>query len=131
MPYFINIGRAADNVINFFNPDDSVLFLWRVNQDAKPDAGYSYDSQDGRFELASQPLAFPSDTYEIFAHAAEAWSNAAGAQPNLGGAFDRIRQVDLREYDFGDTILDHSGQFTSTNMRRHPYWQRLLEGFNL
>jgi hypothetical protein len=83
--------------------------------------------------IRTDPLVFPDDTYEIFAHAAEARSNAAGAQIDLGGVFDRNRQVNLslQPFEFDDTRPDHSGQFNSTNMRRHVYWQTLLQKFDL
>ncbi|MGH7976412.1 MAG: hypothetical protein ACREC8_07095, partial [Limisphaerales bacterium] len=56
----------------------------------KPDVGYSYDTASGLFyqgTLLTDPLYFPTNTYQIFSYADPAWSYALGAQVNVGGAF--------------------------------------------
>src|SRR5262249_36575152 len=46
-PYFVNIGRAATRLVNFYNPQDYALGWWGTNQNTKPDFGYTYDGMGG------------------------------------------------------------------------------------
>jgi hypothetical protein len=130
-PYYADIGEAADNLINFFNPVDDALGWWLTNQDLKPTEGIEYVFGD--FVGPEGVLTFPDDTYDIYAYAAEARSEALGRVPDVGGPFDETRQVNLDSiaFGFGGSPSGHSAQFYSTNMQRNLYWATLLERFGI
>jgi len=127
-PYFAPIDGAANRLINFYNPNDFALGLpWMLNQDSKPDFGWTYDILAAQWQRGMTVLAFPNDRYEIFAHIAEARSLPLGRQPDVNGPFDSALQVNLDlEFEFGGgQRTSHSAQFQATNMDRWEYWWRL------
>jgi len=133
-------------IYNFYNPDDNALNGWTHGQNLKPNDGdgispdehYFYDSSAGQFYnddgvSPRRNLAFPADTYEIYAHGAEARSLALGATEhpfisrnfNLKTGFD---PAGVPGAGFTNSREDHSAQFHGTNMIRHLFWKRLIEG---
>jgi hypothetical protein len=131
--YFVNVGGAS-RYINLFNRDDYALEKWELNQDLKPDSGYSYDvccgsdADGGLFRRGSTELLWPADAFELFSFCVEARCYAVGAQTGLGGAFTTDGQIDLRlsPFQFGEAHIGHSAQFRSTNMQRWSIWEELL-----
>jgi len=137
-PYFERVGLAADKLVNFYNGSDyATASPWAASQDAKPNPSWGYDAVQGFYRTAyddpftRQPLSFPADRYEIFAHIAEARSLPLGRQPNVGGPFSTSDQLDLdAQFGFGGAAdASHSAQFLSTNMLRGPYWAALRNVF--
>jgi len=141
MPCYFSSSTGASRFINFFNKDDWALGWWEVDQNLKPneDAGYHYrPGQNGaeeyiRGHIFETSLYLPQDIFEIFPFIIEARSLALGAQANVGGVFRPNDEVDLRTGPllFGDAHKGHSGQFRSTNMKRHVFWERTLQRMQL
>ena len=146
--YFADLGNAADQLVNFFNPQDYATNgskSWPMNQATKPDLGYD-ELDDGRYvrdgflSTTFLNLANPQQRYEAFSFAGEPQSKALGAQPNVGGPFlgsdGKRRQLDLSTElglgaNFTQRQWDHSAQFNGTNMVRWHYWDALLKAFGL
>ena len=138
-PCYFNSSAGAGTYVNFFNTNDFALGFWQIDQNLKPDfiAGYSYDGTN--FWHNGVLLLFPTDTYEIFAHADEARCFAMGAQPNLGGVFRTSTQIDLWNVWPPDTHPSgsyrehtwHSGQFRSDTVAQWNFWKTLLGPFGL
>lgn len=137
-PYF---GSITQKTFNFYNRDDAALEGWETGQNWKPNElegyrcdGFNADDNSGRFLYnADPPLSFPTDAYEIFAHAAEGRSYALGTRALVGakGNFDLQRFSDSR-FDFTNEQEDHSGQWNGTMMIRHEFWSvLLLDAFEL
>jgi hypothetical protein len=145
-PYFRQIDRVATRIFNYHNKDDYALGhnLWELNQDTKPDTGWRYATNrwyreetvisGGTTNTLHIRLSFEKDTYEIYAHIAEARSKALGSAVygvyTVGGPFNG-EPVNLNELPFlyRDAPYEHSAQFRSFNMRRHTYWRNLLDSF--
>jgi hypothetical protein len=80
-------------------------------------------------------LNVASDRHEVFAYAAEPWSDALGTttlDTNAGGAFGATpgSQLNLHTFDpqtsenpinFGERQWDHSAEFNGTNAVRRYY----------
>ena len=129
--YFSRLGRVAENMINFINEDDFALGFWRLNNALKPERilGYRYNSRSEQFFRQSTLLRFPDNRYEIFSFAARSFSGPLGAT-QVRGVVNRT--VDLkREFGFGGSSTDHSGQFMGNIQDIGPYWARLLNEMNL
>ncbi len=152
--YYAGIGSAGE-IVNFHNIQDDALDGWTKGQDLKPnngagpvvqgvqvhispDEGYDYDPIIIPVRLfyhegpPRRDMLFPDQTYEIFAHSAEARCYAIGAREinafpsvNLNSGFSEP------DYNFTDTAEDHSAQFRATNMSRHEFWNELLDQFAL
>jgi hypothetical protein len=146
--YFTGIKAVASNrVINFHNRDDYALGLWLVNQWQKPDLTYNYSDRwfDGRPPEfwrqdvdGRQHLALSYDTYEIFAHAAEAKSPPLGAAVgdgySVGGQItDSVdchrldAESPLSRVNFLKDSEDHSAEFLGVAMQRWIFWQMFLD----
>jgi hypothetical protein len=91
---------------------DWALDKWQINQDFKPDSGYSWSTVPGTNEVYfyttasdTSQLIFPQNTYNIFSFITQARCYALGAQINVAGAFNTSLQVELDEtpYNFLDT----------------------------
>jgi hypothetical protein len=124
--YFSRLGRVAENVINFINEDDFALGFWRINNALKPDRilGYRHNGRSEQFFRNSTLLRFPENRYEIFSFAARSSGGPLGAT-QVRGVVNRT--VDLkREFGFGGSSADHSGQFMGNIQTIGPYWARLL-----
>lgn len=146
--YYDGIKDTVKRIFNFHNQEDAALSGWETGQDLKPDFGWIYDNQrwgQGYFIPNPLPIGsnipvfvnelfFPVDTFEIYAHIAEARSHALGAavrdDETVGGeiydGFDLNRGFSLSSQNFTDSSEDHSAQFLSTNMDRNEYWKQLL-----
>lgn len=154
--YYEDIGSTGA-VVNFHNVGDDALNGWTKGQDFKPndgagipitvgplsgtipispDEGYDYEILPVKLYYHVGPprrnMIYPHDTYEIYAHSAEARCFALGA-----GSVPAFTSVDLSNgfskasYNFGVGSEDHSAQFRGTNMIRHEFWERLLDEFGL
>jgi hypothetical protein len=130
-------GKAG-RYFNYFNDVDFALRLWKVDQQTKPDTGYTYVDHGPPPSIGFRRsigfnvtwLSFPTDRYEIFSWAAESRSFALGAQPVNGVVTESGgTNVDLREppFRYGREPESHSGQFAKSNAKRGDYWRRLLE----
>jgi len=136
--YFAN-SAGAGTYVNFFNANDWALngSHWQLNQDLKPDDGYSPFIPNFYFSRGDGTrLNFPANTYEIFAYCDEARCYAIGAQVNVSGVFKKgavYQQVDLGQspFNFVDTHKYHSGQFRSDNMSRTAFWNMVLTKMQL
>ena len=148
-PYFYGtknnggIGASADHLVNYFNRKDYALTsrkAWPANQTTKPDnlAGYIVGLTGDSFHRGrlvdgiptGQVLKFPSDRYEIFAHAAPAFSSALGAQ-SVKGVFTDEVDLGASPFNFSGDAADHSAQFNSDLMTRYPYWEQLMKSFGI
>jgi hypothetical protein len=135
-PCYFNYSSGAVTYVNFFNANDWALNAdhWQLNQDLKPDFGYSYNGYTGRFFRGTfilDELFFPTNTYELFAYCIEARCYALGAQADVGGAFKAngiYQQVDLAAPPFSFDIQHkyHSGEFRSDNAQRWQYWNEAM-----
>jgi pimeloyl-ACP methyl ester carboxylesterase len=153
-PFF---NPIKGKVFNFYNESDAALIGWETGQTLKPNdlgvpgEGYFCDgyyeatpnhpAEDGEFVYAplrafipdtftnETPLEMPGDTYEIFAHCAEARSYALGARMTdaVRDNFDLGSEFDDPDQFFGGGGEDHSGQFRGTMMLRNEFWKVLLE----
>jgi hypothetical protein len=134
--YFSDIGGAG-SFINFYNPNDWALEAdhWQLDQDFKPDVGFSWDGT--HFFNEGVEIDFSTSTYKIFAYCDEARCYALGAQADVVGF---SKQTDLRSIwppdHFGNNYKDHawhSAEFNFDNMRQANVWKSLLGtlGFNL
>jgi hypothetical protein len=135
-------SAGSGRFVNFYNADDFALEAWETDQNLKPDnsIGYMYyppGSGAPEFQHTGsfnpRVLTFPADTHELFAFTIEARCFSLGAQVNVDGVFIPAEQVDLKAapYEFGSAHKGHSAQFRSTNMKRHIFWQKLLERMQL
>jgi hypothetical protein len=138
--YLRGVERVCRRFVNYANPGDFALALWKLNQRApalgKPDRGYGFSWRPPAFWAAKPTrhrLQFPRDTYEIFAHAAPAYSDALGAESRQSRPVTPFGvPVNLaEEFGFGSLPSDHSAQFHSTLRERRPYWERLMDSFGL
>ena len=133
-PCYFNGTAGAGSYINFYNTNDWALNnLWSVDQDLKPDSGFSYNYSDGHFYDGNGIiLLFPIDTYEIFSFCDEAHGFALGKQTDVGGKFSG-NQIELNAapYGFGSLHKDHSGEFNSDSMNRQQFWRSVLQRFDL
>ncbi|MEE9404693.1 MAG: Ig-like domain-containing protein [Algisphaera sp.] len=140
-PYFADINKAAGAIIRYYNPKDAATsdFPWGANQNTKPDQGWSYTEgtdtwiRQGAGVEAPTVLRFPEDTYEIFAHIAEAKSKSVGsAEAAVGGPFDDSRSEDLggllkiNGSYISNNPADHSAQFNHSYRDMKAYWDQLL-----
>ena len=129
--YFSRLGRVAENVISFINEDDFALSFWRLNNGLKPERilGYRHNGRSEQFFRNSTLLRFPDNRYEIFSFAARSFSDPLGAT-QVRGVVNRT--VDLKkEFGFGGSPADHSGQFMGNIQGIGPYWARLLSEMNV
>jgi hypothetical protein len=141
MPAYFDGVAGAARYVNFFHRDDFALGWWEWDQNLKPNTEANYDYRTGpgeeeiytRGTIVEQRLYLPQDTHEIFSFITEGRSLALGAQNGVGGAFRTLEEVDLRAgpFFFGSAHKDHSGQFRSTNMKRHLFWERTLQVMQL
>ena len=150
-PYFTGMTNAVRfdptrntrNIWNFHNRDDFALgnLSWVVNQDLKPDDGWKFNlanrtwrRNQGHPEGFGQP-EFPQNTYEIYAHIAEARSYALGAAERDGFVVrgQIAEQINLNGVPFvyGGGSHEHSAQFLSILMHRNTYWLELMRRFDI
>ena len=147
LPYFRGMTNAVRKVAgvaaiwNFHNKDDYALTKWLINQDTKPDNGWQYlrPSQEWRRTLDSgEPLLnlqFPQNTYDIYAHMAEARSRALGAAER--GGYSVQGQIGFKinlngvPFSYSANDYEHSAQFRSTILQRRTYWSQLLNSFGI
>ena len=131
-PCYFNSSAGAGTYINFFNTNDYALGKWAIDQNIKPDIGFSFflgQFWEGTFPTTQ--LYFPANTYEIFAFCDPAPSYALGAQANVGGAFKILGvsqevELDVAPYNFTDKHKYHSGEFRSDNAQRWQFWNTVL-----
>jgi hypothetical protein len=132
----------AEQYFNYYNRLDFALATWEVDQQSKPDDSYKYIRQGSPptvgFRRKVGPnvtwLTFPSDTYEIFAWAAESQSIALGALPAHGVFAENGRanvNLGVAPFNYGLAPKFHSGQFRDSNARRNDYWRSLLTDMRL
>ena len=133
--YFNDLRAAAGNIVNFYNPSDSALtdeiIGWPMVQWTKPDLYYDYDAVFYRYYYETlfgerEELQLPEDRYQIFAHIAQAYSNALGAQAGVRNVF--TEEINLNNSDFAYN-KEHSAQFESNYATRQLYWKTLLKKF--
>jgi hypothetical protein len=134
--------NKAVRYFNYFNHLDFALANWEVDQQVKPDNTYKYIYNGSppapgfrrKINSTTTWLAFPTDTYEAFAWAAESHSIALGAVP-VNGVFTEAggENVNLGNPPFNYNGLPkfHSGQFCDSNAQRGDYWKRLLNDMRL
>ena len=136
---------AADNYVNFYNPQDWALMgngfnifanngdqpVWMTFQRIKPLPGYDYVSWGGfreapTFSMNPKYYAFPDDRFVVFASCAEARSLALGARPT-GGVFAGSEvNLNAAPYNFQNQHIYHSGQFRSFYAQRWQYWRQVM-----
>jgi len=162
-PYFMgmknSVNKDADSgkakIINFHNQLDFALnssFAWPANQALKPDKGWyclfpptstTHIYWDHTNQLWGTPNQiflngqekYQDDTYNIFAHIAQAESSSLGSaevpghhiQGEVGGAVD----LHSAPFNYGNNDYEHSAEFRSINMSRRTYWSQVLASFSL
>jgi hypothetical protein len=134
-------GKAG-HYCNYFNNLDAALLAWQADQESKPDDAYKYVRSGSPpavgFRRKVGPsitwLTFPSDTYEVFAWAAESQSVALGTL-RVRGVFAENggTNTDLHAppFNYGLAPKFHSGQFLDSNAQRGDYWHSLLTDMGL
>jgi pimeloyl-ACP methyl ester carboxylesterase len=160
-----NNGRGAGEIISFYNVNDYALqrSAWQLNQLLKPDQfvlengthwDYSYNGLTNdpapwnHFEKAVS-LGFTvidfdivnvlTNRYEVMGLAAESYTTALGATPNVQNI---RRNVDLSQLWPSDSVhpthpfdehFYHSAQFRGDYWQQQNYWSELLgaDAFNL
>jgi hypothetical protein len=131
-PCYFNPSAGAGRYVNFFNTNDWALRVaWLKFQNLKPDIDHSYEFYPPSSyykDYGSTALYFPSNTYEIFDKIIQSRSYALGMQPNVGGKFTVVRQVelDVPPYSFSTQHVYHSGEFRSDNAQRWQFWSQVL-----
>ncbi len=149
MPYYVGMTNAVRfdtlagrrNIWNFNNKDDYALNKWLVNQDLKPDNGWQFNPFNRTWRrTALNPegeaiLEFPADTYEIYAHIAEARSFALGAAEENGftvrGQIAAQVNLNAAPFSYGANDYEHSAEFNGVAMIRFTYWAELLNRFGI
>ncbi len=133
--------------VNFHNEVDFALnsgVSWPLNQLTKPDLGWhsllpvttkQYSFWRGattRLYLSETNL---DQTYEIYAHIAEARSKALGCSEDpthiVRGEIGSAVNLNVAPFNYQNGTHEHSGQFNSINMNRRSYWWQLLTTFSL
>jgi hypothetical protein len=126
--------------VNFFNTNDFALRKWQINQNLKPDSGYSVTLGESYYYNplvgSSRQLYFPADTYEIFSYITEARCFALGAQADVGGVFklgQTYQQVNLPSVWPTDPLnlnytvhFWHSAEFRADNTQSVLFWNAFL-----
>jgi len=137
---YFNASAGAETYVNFFNTNDWALNSdhWQLDQDSKPDFGYTYDAYNGRFfrgTVILDELFFPANTYELFSYCIEARCYALGAQSGVGGVFggNQVNLPNVWPPDLDGYIAHkwHSAEFRSDNMQRAIFWNTLLTKMKL
>jgi hypothetical protein len=155
-PYYTGMKNAVlgTNVVNFNNVEDYALntwYTWPLNQASKPDIGwnsqlvatnrlrtnnwYTFWNGNRQLDMNHGNEAASIQTYEIFAHIAQAESEALGsAEDNthhirgeVGGAVN----LNNAPFNYGRNDYEHSAEFNSINMNRRTYWWQVLSTFSL
>jgi pimeloyl-ACP methyl ester carboxylesterase len=130
--YAGNMGSAiTGRVINFFNRVDYALATgrytnsigielntsWEGNQELfKPVWPFGYTTDGNISEVANGPFNVPlrpvTDPRELMPFIARSRAKAVGAEIDVGGVVDVLRQFDLEnDLGFRRQTSDHSGQF--------------------
>ena len=140
-PCYFNGVSGAGTYVNFFNINDWALVnTWELDQNEKPDNGYSYSSDLDTWwaygVFSSTIFTFPTNTYTIFSYIDQGHGFAFGMQPNVGGPFLKGSthnqvELDLPPYSFGTAHIYHSGEFRSDNPQRWQFWNSVLTQMKL
>jgi hypothetical protein len=148
-----NNGHGAGQVINFYNTNDYALqrSVWQLNQLLKPDQyvllrgtywDYSYNGltndpppwnhfeKDASFQI-NNDVQFDivnvlTNRYEVMALAAESWTTALGATPNVHNVADTIylgRSTPSRIWPVDTTGNNYSAHFWHSAEFRGDYWE--------
>jgi hypothetical protein len=154
-PYFTGMKQAvlSGNIVNFHNLQDYALsfaLAWPANQNLKPDIGwqcqlvatnrintnsdYTYWHGGSKLLLNGQEDTH-DQTYDIFAHIAQAESKALGCAEDpthhLHGEIGSSVDLNAAPFNFKANSYEHSAQFNSINMNRRTYWWQVLSSFSL
>ncbi len=153
--YYTGMKKAVlgTNVFNFNNQFDYALsstFAWPANQNMKADLGWycqlaatnmlrtnnGYTFWRGNNQLIlSGAEQYHDQTYEIFAHIAQAESKALGcAEDNthhIQGEISSSVNLNAAPFSYGNHDYEHSAEFNSINMNRRTYWWQVLSTFSL
>jgi hypothetical protein len=96
-------------MFNFFNTNDVALALWVGNQLAKPQTPSYY--MGANLQPFLVPNTLVTDPREVMAFCARPRSYAVGAQSGVLGVIHGD-ELDLTgQFQFGDSVADHSGQW--------------------
>jgi hypothetical protein len=137
--YFADLNVAAPHMYNFYNPNDHALTspkIWPLNNLLKPDHGYDFTlplPTANYVRLSNYTVlsyAARATRYEAFAFAAQSASGALGRTANVGGPFNKGKQIDLSSPTFGFGS-DHSGEFDGTETSKAAYWSTMMDDFGL
>jgi hypothetical protein len=149
-PRFSAINQASTKVVTFYNEKNFALKTgWFLNDIQKPGGpahggvnplvqtpfgGFWYKEVVGAPStilrhgpaVGTPPvvLRIGFENYEMFAHGLYAGTAAIGASRLVGGPF--AGSVDLQTLGFGDSRMDHSGQFSHSMTQMGGYWARAL-----
>lgn len=163
-----NFGGGAGHIVNFYNPNDYALNAnhWQLDQLFKPDIlvviqdslwnyGYNGSASDpapwNNFfrtnDYTSTMVNFDivntlTNRYEVMAYAAQSYSTALGATPNVGNVsgniyLGRVTGSQIWPPDpTGNGYVEHfwhSAEFRGDYPQQEGYWIELLssEAFNL
>jgi hypothetical protein len=131
------------HLFNYFNKDDFALAGWEKNNQLKPDttSGYYYEDHDGDinsykpdiinpfkgdwFHTRVSTLAFPQDTFEIFARCAQSRSYALGKEPNPVAGFVQRNLQEAPFFPFDGWHYSHSREFRSNIVKERSFWIQL------
>ncbi|HEB55820.1 MAG TPA: alpha/beta hydrolase, partial [Gammaproteobacteria bacterium] len=154
-PYYAGIGAKTD-IYNFFNPVDSALEGWRLQQVTKPDSGQTVSDASnptsGWFYLAekadeNQPDTAPvrdiyrrdgtplnwsdqDDKFEIMASIVPSRSGPLGQKEVCTVGEISRTCIDLENvFGFTKSNYDHSAQWLNAYHKRFEYWETVCATF--
>ena len=101
---------------------------------AAASAAVSYWDHTNELTLNGQEQ-YHDQTYDIFAHIAQAESKALGCAEDsthhIQGEINSVVNLNNPPFGFGSATYEHSAEFNSINMNRRTYWWQVLSTFLL
>jgi pimeloyl-ACP methyl ester carboxylesterase len=155
LSYRNQLAGVNGNLINFFLPADDALLKWEWNNDTpalitgSPNRFPLVGSKPQRYNLGTTGYYYAplnpvgqrlgvnfatvngrlvSSSHECMSYIAQSPMKAVGAEGRTGGSIDSSVNMFQAPYSFGDV---HSAQFDFRLQQTVPFYNRLLEEFDL
>jgi pimeloyl-ACP methyl ester carboxylesterase len=115
---------------NFFSELDRALGSWVINQVVlKPDNHYGFTNSTPYFSRNSSQHEIVSDPREVMTFVARPRTKTIGAQDGMAGIVTGNAFNLEAELGFGNSVPDHSGQFTRSIQSVRGFYVELLQRF--